>query len=100
MSFLSPSSAANGLGSLLGTSGSNVSSWADKIGLGANQIAAAGGATPGYGGQAQQPINYFQNLNPASLAKMGSQPDVGQTPITYSNPTLERLAANLPGYAR
>lgn len=39
---------AGGLAKLLGTDGANVTGIADKIGGGMNQIAAAGGAQPGY----------------------------------------------------
>ncbi len=39
---------ASGLGKMIGAEGGQVSNFADKLGGGMNQIAAAGGATPGY----------------------------------------------------
>lgn len=63
---------ANGVGRLFGTDGAHVSDIASRIGTGANQIAAAGGAQPGYAGAApgQQappqegmPNNHLQMLD-------------------------------------
>ncbi len=85
---------ANGLGSVLGTSGSNVSSIADRIGMGANQIAQAGGAEAGYapppvgmakhpstGDMPADPNNHLQLLDPAvlhALVQKFSSPARGQ----------------------
>jgi hypothetical protein len=74
MSFLKPAAdagaltpsnpAATGLGRLFGTDGARVSSIADRIGAGMNQIATAGGAQPGYAAPQQaMPNNHFQMLD-------------------------------------
>jgi len=57
---------AGGLARLLGTDGSRVSSITDRIGMGMNQVASAGGAHPGYAARQQLP-NHLQMLNPEAL---------------------------------
>jgi hypothetical protein len=107
MSFLQSAgaganAAASGVGHLFGTSGSNVSSIADKIGSLSNIVASAGGANPGYGGQAA-PNNYMQYADPglrAALAKFQPVSVANAAPMTYSGPNLQQLSANLPEYAR
>lgn len=81
--------AASGLGRLIGTDPSRISSIADRIGTGMNGIAAAGGAAPGYGAPAHpaqqqaggEPNNYMQLLDPnvmrAIIAKFGGGPSAG-----------------------
>lgn len=112
MSFLTPAAgaagatgAANGLGRLFGADPSRISSIANSVGTAANGIAQAGGATQGYANpQQQQPNNYLQFMDPSTLqaimAKMGGQPNMGGAPISYRDPGLQRLSANLPGYAQ
>jgi hypothetical protein len=75
MSFLKPAGAptnplANGVGRLFGTDGAHVSALADRIGLGMNQIAAAGGAQPGYAAQQQPVNNHLQMLDQDMLREI------------------------------
>lgn len=58
---------ASGLGRLFGTDGGHVSDIAARIGTGANQIAAAGGAQPGYAAPEPQVNNHLQTLDPEVL---------------------------------
>lgn len=58
---------ANGLGRLFGTDGGHVGEIAKRIGTGANQIAAAGGAQPGYAAPEPQVNNHLQALDPEVL---------------------------------
>lgn len=62
---IAPNAAASGLGHLFGADPSRVSSIADRIGTGMNQIAAAGGAMPGY--QGPQVNNVMQMLDTNTL---------------------------------
>lgn len=80
---------ANAAGKLFGTSGSRISEIAGRIGSGANQIAAAGGAQPGYQAAPEAPqaapVNYLQMLDPAALQSIiqqfgPKQPQGGRMP--------------------
>jgi hypothetical protein len=89
MSFLKPlgaetapaNPAAAGVGNLFGTDGAHISSIADRIGTGMNQIATAGGAQPGYAAQANPttaqpaapPPNHLQMLDPSVLQSLIQQ---------------------------
>lgn len=78
MSFLKPAAAmgaagdvnpaAAGLGHLFNADPSRISSIADRIGRGANMIAAGGGAAPGYAAPPEMaPANHLQMIDPAVL---------------------------------
>lgn len=88
---------ANGLGQMFGSSGSHVSDIANRIGMGSNQVAAAGGAQPGYqpppsyqppadksvttGTMPPDPNNHLQLLDPQvlhALIQKFSNPTRGQ----------------------
>lgn len=62
-----PNSAATGLGHLIGTEPSRVSSIANAVGKISNGLAEAGGATPGYDAPAPQLSNYMQMMDPRVL---------------------------------
>lgn len=69
-----PNVAATGLGKLLGVDGAKISSIANSIGGGMNQIAQAGGAQGGYAAppQTQMPAvnNHMQLLDPKILQEL------------------------------
>lgn len=68
--------AATGLGKLIGVDGAKISSIADSIGKGMNQIAAAGGAGQGYAAPElpSAPVqNHMQLLDPAIIRALLQQ---------------------------
>lgn len=76
---------AAGLGKLIGSGAPQVQNVADRIGMGANQIAAAGGAQPGYApppaAMQGDPNNHLQLLDPQvlhALIQKFSNPTRGQ----------------------
>lgn len=71
-----PTAAASGLGKLLHADPTRIGNIASRVGTGMNQIAAAGGATPGYAGAAPEaaaPANHMQLLDNAVLQKLIAQ---------------------------
>lgn len=65
-----PNAAATGLGKLIGVDAAKISSIADSIGKGMNQIAQGGGASAGYAAPeipAARPANHLQLLDPSII---------------------------------
>lgn len=63
-----PNAAATGLGKLIGVDAAKISSIADSIGKGMNQIAAAGGVNQGYAApELPRPNNHLQLLDSNTL---------------------------------
>jgi hypothetical protein len=67
-----PNAAATGLGRMINVSPDRISKIATSVGAGANQIASAGGAQPGYAPPPQMPTvnNHMQLLNPEILQQL------------------------------
>lgn len=71
-----PNAAATGLGKLLGVDGAKISSIANSVGKGMNQIAEAGGANAAYQAPELPAVsanNYLQSLDPAVLRALLQQ---------------------------
>lgn len=63
-----PNAAATGLGKIIGVDGAKISSIADSVGKGMNQIAAGGGAPEGYAAPQLPAVNnHMQLLDPNIL---------------------------------
>ena len=78
----------NFLAKLFGTSPDNMSSIANRIGIGANQIAQAGGAEAGYQSNMQQPQMYsnegLNNFLSQLLGRKQQSQQPGQVPQNLS----------------